>query len=523
MANIKEAMQYAYDNPTSDFARSFAQLASSGALNTEAKNNGIDLSPFQTQETKVVETPKRGLFERATEKAASFVGGEKIAQGIGQALNMGNASKQLEDTQKMQFDLQGQLLQKIKEGKAQGQDVSRLEKALGYITEDIDATAQGAEKLLNPNELTTKQVVGDALQLGTTIIGAGALPGVAKNTVAATTIGQGIKQGAIQGAKAGTAFGASSGVSSGLEADKSALDIAKGGIGGALVGAGTGALLGGAIGGVSGGIKGSAARKQVKEKEFGLDLVSPKATEQVKQQALREGRVTEQTLLSGGKITPSKRDIDLSEAVEGIVSSKKSPVDNITAIKSKVDDINTGVKAYVQKNKSPFNTNQLKSQLNQGKEDLDLIFASDKAAEKTYDAVTKKFIELVKNKDTAGLLDARQQFDKIPAVRKLLESDKLGENARKEIVLSVRSQANKYIASLLPDGNTYRDALLKESRMLEALGNIVEKNTNIIGVNKLQALSKNYPVLNWLAGGIGAGLIGGASIGAGRSIIDSSN
>lgn len=462
----------------------------------------------------VVETPKKGLFERATEKAASIVGGEKIAQGIGQALNMGAASKQLQETQTQQFDQQGQLLKLIKEGKAAGQDVSRLEKALEYNQEDIDTTAGGAEQLLNPNELTDKQVIGDALQLGTTIIGAGALPGVAKNTVAATTIGQGIKQGAIQGAKAGTAFGASSGVSSALEADKSALDIAKGGIGGALVGAGTGALLGGAIGGVSGGIKGSAARKQAKENDFTLDLVSPKATEQIKQQALREGRVTEQTLLSGGKITPSKRDVDIAESVKGIVSSKKSAVENINSLKSKVDDINTGVKAYVRENKTPFNTNQLKSQLNQGKEDLDLIFASDKAAEKTYDAVRNKFIELVKNKDTAGLLDARQQFDKIPAVRKLLESDKLGENARKEIVLTMRSQANKYIASLLPEGNTFRETLLKESRMLEALGNIAEKNTSAIGVNGIQAIIKKYPVLKWLAGGVGAGGVaaGGAAI-----------
>ena len=51
MANIREAFEYASKNPNSDFAKNLAELAKSGALNIEAKNNGIDLSPFQPKET----------------------------------------------------------------------------------------------------------------------------------------------------------------------------------------------------------------------------------------------------------------------------------------------------------------------------------------------------------------------------------------------------------------------------------------------------------------------------------------
>ncbi len=600
MANLREAFDYASKNPTSDFAKNLEQMASSGALNLEAKKYGIDLTPFQPQETLApVEQPKRTLGE----KILDFTGGKEIAQGLGQAIAQPEISKGIEETQASQIKIQGDLLERIKQNKAQGVDTSRLENALAMINEDIQATGQGAEKLLNPNELTNKQVIGDALQLATTAGGAKLAGTLGGKVAQATTATKGAILGAKAGALGGAGVGALTGTSQALQKDKSGVDIAKEAVGGALIGAGTGGIIGALTGGLSGLIQGkkivkstldnhlasvkqefdnltpeqiqagggkdallaqnkkdiilqlkdagltdkanlvdkvntknvssvdqyindirdSLSGKARTKTDFALDLVSPKATEAIKQQALKEGRVTEQGLLSASRITPSKRDFQLAEAVKGVVDPKKSAPQNLNLIEAKVNDINTGVKAYVKANKVPFNTNQLSKQLDDGKDELDLIFASDKNAEKTYNAVKRKFIELVQNKDTAGLMDARQEFDKIPAVKKLLESDKLGENARKEIVMSIRTQANKYIASLLPKGNQYRETLLKESRMLEAIGNLAEKNTGIIGANKLQSLTQKYPILNWLAGGIGAGLVGGASIGVGRSIIGSSD
>jgi len=539
--------------------------------------------------------PKRSLGE----KILDFMGGKEIAQGLGQALAQPAISKSIDETQKQQQTIQASLLEQLKARKAIGGDTSKIEQALQMINEDIQSTGQGAEQLLNPNQLTTKQVLGDALQLATTAGGAKLAGSVVSKGTQAATFAKGAVQGAKAGAIGGSVLGAVGGTSQALQEDKSGVDITKGAVGGALIGAGAGGILGGLTGGISGLIQGkkivkstldnhlatvkqefdnitpermqqlggkdallaqnkkdivmqlkdagltekaslvdkvntknvssvddyinsirdSLSTKAKTKTDFALDLVSPKATESIKQQALKEGRVTEQGLLSASKITPSKRDYQLAEAVKGVVDPKKSAPQNLNLIESKVNDINTGVKAYVKANKVPFNTNQLSKQLNDGKEELDLIFASDKNAEKTYNAVTKKFIELVKNKDTAGLMDARQEFDKIPAVKKLLESDKLGENARKEIVMSIRTQANKYIASLLPKGNQYRETLLKESRMLEAIGNLAEKNTGLIGTNKLQTIAKNYPILKWIAGGIA----GGASVGVGGSIIGSTD
>ena len=537
MANLKEAFQYAAQNPNSDFANNLKQMASSGALNVEAKKYGIDLTPFQPQ---TVEQPKPQ--ETVTEKVAGFTGGKTISQGIGQAIANPEIAKQQEQILNDTVKQQGELLKKKKEIQALGGDTTAIDKGLEYNKQNLEQISSGMEGLLNQKNITEKQVIGDALQLGTTIAGAGSyskagltgkkalttglqkeLPSALGKVAEATTFGQGVEQGAIQGAKVGVGFGASSGVSGALKENKSASEIAQAGLGGAIEGGARGAVLGGVVGGISGGLKGRAIKKANQETNFAQDLVSPKATEQVKQQALREGRVTEQGLLNASKITPSKRDLELADAVKGVVSSKKSTIENLDAISKKVKEINTGVKAYVAENKVPFNTNQLKTQLNKGKSELNIIFASDKNAEKTYDAVVKEFLKHVDSKDTAGLLDARQEFDKIPAIKKLLDSQGLGENVKKEIVMTARTKANEYIASLLPKGNKYRETLLKESKMIEAIGNIIDKNTGEIGTNKLQIFEKKYPIIAGALGGVGATLLGLKAIGVGKSIIGSTD
>lgn len=59
MANLKEAFEYASQNPDSDFARNLEQLASTGSLNKEAQKYGIDLSPFQQKKTLVDQLGER--------------------------------------------------------------------------------------------------------------------------------------------------------------------------------------------------------------------------------------------------------------------------------------------------------------------------------------------------------------------------------------------------------------------------------------------------------------------------------
>lgn len=254
-----------------------------------------------------------------------------------------------------------------------------------------------------------------------------------------------------------------------------------------------------------------------------LDLVSPRITPEVSEQAIKQGRVSEPRLLGKAKILPSEREHQLADAVQGLISPKSTVLQNTDAIDKGIRSINKGVKDYITQNKVPFNHNQLKSQLNAGKDELRVIFASDKTAERTYDAVVNEFMKHVSAGDTAGLFDARQSVDKIPAIKKLLDSQGLGENVKKEVVLTVRGMANKYIADLLPKGNTYRQSLLKESRMIQAIENIAEKNRGMIGKNNLQILAQRYPILKWVIGGVAAGAAGSAGVGLGGAIINSTD
>lgn len=526
MATIREAFDYASKNPNSDFAKNLAQLATSGSLDVEARKNGIDLTPFKPTPTESVKQEVKPLATgtmAVPEKILGFTGGDVLAKGLGQGLAQGYTKNLMDEAQKGQGEQQQKLIEAIRKAKSEGKDTLRLEKALTDLTGSIAQTGNSAESLYNPNGITGKQIAGDALQLATTVVGAGELPGATKTVTSAPSIGKGIVQGIKTGAKVGAAYGGATGVATGLKQDMSAVDIAKQGVEGTIAGGVTGGVLGGITGGISGGITGRKISKATQEENFVKDLVSPKATDLVKQQALAEGRVTEAGLLKKAEILPSKRDKQLAEVASDYVSAKKPITENIDSISSGIKQINQGVKDYVKENKVPFNTNQLKTQLNKGKNDLNLIFASDTQAEKTYNAVVDEFLKGVDSKDTMGLLDRRQGFDKIPAIKKLLDSQGLGENTKKEVVLTVRDMANKYIAKLLPEGNQYRNQLITESKLIEALGNMTEKNTKMIGQNKLQMLTKQYPILKWLVGGVATGLVGAAGVGVGSAIIGSSD
>jgi hypothetical protein len=514
MATFKEALDYAAKNPNSEFATMFGKEVATGKHDSEAKSLGFDTTPIKQKYTQpVVVQPKAKEKDTFMEKVAGFTGGKKIAQGLGQAIVNPEILKQQTEIQKGDIDLQGKLVQQIKSFKEQGKDTSRLEGALSDLTSKMGEDSSNLGELLNQKDLTTKQVLGSALQLGGTVIGAGTVGSGASAVSKATTAGQGAMAGLKAGATSGAIYGGASGVATGLQEDGNATEIAQKGITGALTGAALGGALGATGGAITGKIKGAKAAKAVKKEEGLLDLVSPKQTTDYKIQAQKEGRVTNAGLLKSAKILPSKTDRKLVEVVKDVVNPDFTPQQNINLLSKKVDDINTGVKAYVEKNKTPFNTAQLSKKLNKGKEELNLIFAGDKQADKTYNAVVKEFLRNVEGKDTKGLLDARQKFDKIPAIKKLLESEGLGENTKKQIVKEVRRAANEYISELLPKGNQYKDALLNETRMIDVMDNIAEKNIDRIGRNKIQYLVKKYP---WLktAGYIGLGAVG-AQLGIG--------
>lgn len=467
-------------------------------------------------------TFKDGLIENKKTQgiATDLIGGQKLAEGAGLAIASPKIQQDLSEAELRGSDIALNLTKLISQNKKQGKDTSKLELALSQLEQSQTETRDVQKDFVDALP-TNKEVIGSTARLAGTLSaggigrGASALTGAGKATTALSGIVKGTGAGILAGGTQGVIQGA--GLAS--EQNKSTEDIISSG----LLGGATGAVLGGVIGGVSGGIAGKAKATQLKKESFTTNLASEKLSAKERTEAIYRGRLKDAGLFKKAELDFSKRDVQLGDSIRDVVNPKATLGENVDAIRNKISNTNNGVKDYILKNKVPFNTNQLKSQLETGKGELDLIFASDTNAEKTYDAVSKAFLKNINKKDTAGLFEARQTFDQIPAVKKLLDSDKLGENARKEIVLAVRRSANEYIASLLPKNNPYQNTMKLESYMQEALGNIAQKGSDIIGKNKLQLLTQEYPILKWLIGGIATGIVGAAGVGVGSSIVSSTD
>lgn len=459
------------------------------------------------------------FIQKARNFAVDVVGGGKLAEGLGMGLAAGGVAKDQEKAQKTLFDAQQALIKRIREKKARGEDTSRLEVALTNANAGQAINADLAKDFVDALP-TDKEVIGSAVRLGATL-SAGKLAevaGAATGVGTATNFAGGAARGAASGAIVGGVEGGLQGGGLAAEANKSTEEIL---LSGAL-GTVSGAALGGTIGAVAGGIGGSLRGQNIRREEFARSLVAPRETAKVKAEAIYQGRLKDPGLFRRAELEFSKRDEQLASAIDDVVSPKATLGENIDAIRYKIDTTDNAVRSYIERNKVPFNTRQLSTRLNSGKDELELVFASDSSAEKTYDAVTKAFMREVGKKDTLGLFNARQNFDQIPAIKKLLDSQALGENARKEIVLAVRKAANEYIASLLPDGNPYKAQMLQQTHALEALGNLAEKSTSIIGKNQIQLLTEKYPILKWVVGGVVGGTIAGG-VGAGSTFIGSSD
>lgn len=269
--------------------------------------------------------------------------------------------------------------------------------------------------------------------------------------------------------------------------------------------------------------------------DFALDLTSRQVTKGSATEAMSKGSEGYQApgFFSKAKIKPTPQDVKVAEATAPYVKSGQPVQKSIDSMKEGIAQTNSGVRGMIADNKIPFNEAQLRTKLGIAKQDSKLMFAGDSAAEKTYDTVIDEFIKFVNKgkKDTLGLFDSRQSFDsyiqrKFPNVFKkdatgqfLDPKDSLRSNA----ILDIRRAANEYIAEQLPVNNPYRKALLQESYLFDGIGRIVSKNYGVIGKNKIQLLTEEYPILKGLVGKIAlaTGLLG--SVGIGASILNSSD
>lgn len=442
----------------------------------------------------------------------------KFGTTIGETIAAGDTIEGAQENKMKEQDMLMRVVKQIAENKKEGKDTSHLEWTLFKGTQNNPEIEAQIRAIVPSLDKTTKQVLGEAGGVLGDIVLAGGVPGLRPSKIASKGILAGIAEGAKEGAKVGAISGGFYGAAGAAQEDKPIGEIIGGAALGGTIGAAGGAILGGATGGFAGYANKKAAETAT---DHALKLTMPK-------KAPEGAKTTEPGVFTRSEVVPSRHDQIVAESVADVVAPPggkpiTSPHGAADAIEQKVSQTNLGVREMIAERKTPFNMKQLRSRLDAGKGDLKLVFTSDATAEKTYNAAADVFMDQVKDGDTLGLFDARQGFDQIPAIKKLLENDRLGENAKKQIVLAIRNAANEYIADQLPANNPYRATMRIESRMIEALENIIEKNRDTIGMNKLQIWTQKHPVLKWVVGGTAAGIAGGAGVGVGGAIIGSTD
>lgn len=264
-----------------------------------------------------------------------------------------------------------------------------------------------------------------------------------------------------------------------------------------------------------------SSRREQKAFQEAVDIIKPKLTPKQQTQAFSAGRGQKTGLLRRVEVTPSARDLDTAEAVQGLVKKGKSEFENIKSLKNEIAKISDdGVRGALKKNNAIFNESQLRTRLNSAKEESEVVFAGDAALEKAYTATTNKFIEIVNKgkKNISNLFESRIEFDTFMKQKfgpDILDPTRSKDIVRTNAILDVRRSANEYISELLPKENVYKELLRKESLMFQAIKNIAGKAPKI-GTTALQRFGARHPALKTTAkyGGtaVGGGIIAGLGL-----------
>lgn len=182
--------------------------------NKTAIQKTTQTADFSDAKDKVIKG--ENIFSKIARGVEKFIGGGKLAEGIGYGIAGQESKKATEELTTRGIELHNQLMQQLKEARKQG-DKNKVEKILGQLTEESNINTNITGEVVKEAP-TTKEIVGSATRLVGTAVGGK----LGANAVSLGTTG------AIEGA--GQA----------LEENKDIIDVAKS----TLVGAGTSIVMG---------------------------------------------------------------------------------------------------------------------------------------------------------------------------------------------------------------------------------------------------------------------------------------
>ena len=145
---LKDALRYAADNPTSDFAAQLGETIASGQVDGEAQKFGIDLTPIKKRYGKAEEKPEQNLLQKTVKNASDFStgfakGGLQSLENLGkltlEAISLGKIDTEKLGVPKETFEAQGtaekvgKFTENLAEFVVPGGAVSKATKALSVI------------------------------------------------------------------------------------------------------------------------------------------------------------------------------------------------------------------------------------------------------------------------------------------------------------------------------------------------------------------------------------------------------
>jgi hypothetical protein len=207
---IQQSIEMAKENPDSGFASALRKEIESGNLDAPARKQGYDLSSFGRNNM-------QSDFQKFAKGAEVYTPGGKLARGVASSFTLPMATKSLDEITSSVNSHNQILIDKMREAKAKGEDVTKYKEALKgnqkLLQSSIDAL--DTEVSVTP---TTGQVVGGGAELitmavpGSTTgsltrkIGVGAATGYAGDV--ATNLASGKTGGEALIPGVGTAIGA---------------------------------------------------------------------------------------------------------------------------------------------------------------------------------------------------------------------------------------------------------------------------------------------------------------------------
>jgi hypothetical protein len=540
MATLKEIIEYSKANPDSDYAKKAFETIQSGAFDTQAQTEGIDLSPLGRPKAASVAAPVKDERNLVQKTAGVFLdpileSGARFGQAVGAVglkganyLSGGHVDEYIKKTTGKSLDealsdaMNTPSKLPLTGGELKPQSQETVENVLGR---GVSTVALG---LGNPVLSGAAIGVGSAMEKDKGV-GEVALTGIV-SALGAKVLAVGLGAAAPYIEKAAVKFGTP--VLEKLQAQLP--EYAKPYLEG-LINKGNTALK-------NAGLKEfDAATDLVKEggqiefskaRELAWTDLQPKTIPTVKGRYGKAGNVSEQGLFTKAKIKPSEADEPIIEAYQGlydkgIVKDSMSVNEKLTAIEQEATKLNQDQKAFLAANDKAVSVEGSSAEkgllptLGETSKKNSLIFAKD--AKGAYDSAIEVFKSKLQTGKAAGATEGATTLTKIDEALMAFdnEMEKFGawersksgiltetDRARIQAIRDIHDTARDFIAENLPANNPWKSIRLKESYLYQAADRVGEKLGDTVGNSKTTTFFKQHPNLKkgvwWIGGGLGA-------------------